>query len=364
MGSLFLKSFIKEFFPFFLLAILFFSILSWFIFFISGITTFLGSPLTLLEYFFIEIKEFPHFFELILPFSWVFSLIYILFSLKDKNNLLAIEQAGVSLGILKKPLLFFSFFIILFLFLISEFFTFPLGREREEARERFLGINTSDKEYIFFINREKNQVLIAREFNLKSEKLREVIVLFLNSQKQIIEISKFDSLEFSEGEWVFSKGASWRKKSDFWENKDDKEFGLPVFFLDPLDLFFSGKNWNKFSTIELFFFLKSSLALQKTLPFPLIYEILLRFFLYSFYPLAVFWSFSLLRILESPSFFIAIVLSLSFNFLYTIMNLILLNLTSLGLLSLGSFLLIQSIFILFIFFSSKIFLLFRFNLME
>lgn len=362
MFSLFLKSLLKDLFPFFLLMLIFLSILAWFIFFISGIISFLSSPLTLLEYFFMEIKEFPYFFENILPFTWVFSLTYTLFRFKRNNSLIIIEQAGVSLGVIKKSLFLIAFFLIIFLLLFSEFYTFPLKRVREQERERFLGVTPSQKEYIFLINEEKDQICIAQEFNFKEEKLRKTLIIYLNNQKEIIKIIKSDFLEIIDNNWIGKNSFSWEKKEGFWEGKTYREDLYVTISIEPFDLFLKGKEWENFSIFELFSFLKLNLEYQKALSYPLLYQILLRIFSYFFYFLAIIWSFNVTSWLEKPSFLIAIVLSLSFNFLYTIINLVLFNLTSLDLLSLNGFLLFQLLFILAIFFSSKSSFLFRLKL--
>lgn len=355
MFSLFLKSFLKDFVPFFLIIVFFFSFLAWFIFFISGITLFLSSPLNLLEYFLMEIKEFPFFLELTLPFSWVFSLTYSLFKFNENKGSLIIEQAAVSLIVLKRPLILFSFFIILFLLFFSEFVTFPLKNLREKEQERFLGVSSEKKDFLFFVNQEENQILIANGFNFEEKSLKKVLVIFLNSQKEIINVIKTDSLKNTKEGWIFGKGFSWKKEGSFWRSEDFLNHSYPLFSLDILDLFFKGKNWLSFSFFELISFLRLNLDLKKGLAYPLLYEILFRLSSFLFYPLAIFWSFNMASFWEKTSFLLSILTSLSFNFLYTMINLILLNLASLKLLSFSSFVFVQLLLIMTILFFHKLF---------
>lgn len=163
----------------------------------------------------------PYYFNIILPLSFLISVLILIIIMIRGNELLIVRTAGVSTFSLMKPLLSFSLVLVVLSFSLSEW-VIPLTSSTAEYVYRIK--IKKEQAFVFFKNdkiwfKRANTICNIDFFDTKKDEIRGLTVLELSDTYSIQR--RYDAKHgvWKDGSWVFSDVVERKFRNDGIESK-------------------------------------------------------------------------------------------------------------------------------------------------
>lgn len=163
----------------------------------------------------------PYYFNLILPLSFLISVLILIIIMIRGNELMIVRTAGVSTFSLMKPLISFSLVLVVLSFTLAEW-VIPLTSSSAEYIYRIK--IRQEQTFVFFKNdkmwfKRGNTICNIDFFDTKKDEIKGLTVLELSDTYSIMK--RFDAKHgvWKEGSWVFSDVVERTFKNDGIESK-------------------------------------------------------------------------------------------------------------------------------------------------
>ncbi len=155
----------------------------------------------------------PTIFVQTAPWAVLLATIYTLSNFRKNNELTAMRVSGISLWKIIKPIVFTSAILSIAVFFVNEKLIpefMPLSSEIRNEKIREIG---SERRIILnniAVFGEDNRIIYARQFNIETNELSNVIVHTNNENQSLVRTLSAEKGKWIDGNWVFTSGTSYR----------------------------------------------------------------------------------------------------------------------------------------------------------
>lgn len=204
---------LKDFFPVFLVSLIFFVMILQLLDLFSNLWKYLNNDVPLSLMLRISLLYLPKCVSFVLPVTILFSVSYILGQYFQNNELIAILNSGISLGQFVRPFLFIGLLFSLFSFFFEDRMVIPSYRLKKELSDQASGIVLSlNNSQVTLISGEERFVYHAEFYNDQQQSLSRPLLIERDKEGLLLRRIDGDSATWNGTNWEFRNA---RIYSDF-----------------------------------------------------------------------------------------------------------------------------------------------------
>ncbi|MCL2205963.1 MAG: LptF/LptG family permease [Treponema sp.] len=198
------KYLVRQFFPFFLIAVAMFVLLITLIDLFAHIVRYLNNEVSAQDIFRASFYFLPQAFSYALPVSLLFASAYTLGDLYSRNELTSVFAAGVPFSRFSMPLLVIGFAASLFSFFFDDLAVVPTMRMKNELTNRLLNLQGPETRSDIVIRARQGQLLYAVDFfDSQLEILNGVNIIEQDAQGQFVSLIRAPQAVWNNYHWAF-----------------------------------------------------------------------------------------------------------------------------------------------------------------